>query len=63
MERISTEKQKKFYFPIIFKRKKLENREDYKITSLLKLFMGQKAQDLLLSSTRVDPKKLFDHKF
>jgi uncharacterized protein (TIGR01777 family) len=32
-------------------------------SSLLKLFMGQKAQDLLLSSTRVDPKKLFDHKF
>jgi uncharacterized protein (TIGR01777 family) len=30
---------------------------------LLKLFMGQKAQDLLLSSTRVHPKKLLDHQF
>ena len=32
-------------------------------SSLLKLFMGQKAQDLLLSSTRVHPKKLLEHKF
>lgn len=30
---------------------------------LLTLFMGQKAQDLLLSSTRVYPKKLLEHKF
>ena len=39
MERISREKQKKFYFPIFFKRKQLENREDYKIESLLKIFL------------------------
>jgi NAD dependent epimerase/dehydratase family enzyme len=25
--------------------------------------MGQKAQDLMLSSTRVHPKKLLDHQF
>lgn len=32
-------------------------------SSLLKLFMGQKAQDLLLSSTRVHPKKLLENHF
>ena len=38
MERISGEKQKKFYLPFFFKRKQLENRENYKIGSFLKLF-------------------------
>ncbi len=32
-------------------------------TFLLKLFMGQKAEDLLLSSTRVSPSKLLENKY